>query len=161
MPDYGRILAGLNEAGVPYVLVGGLSVGVHGYVRATKDADVIVPTDPETMAIVRALLNSWGATQLDGTPFPDDLFDGQDVIISQTPFGRLDLMPEGEVPLDYVTLRERAVRSEVDGTEVWVVDLQGLVTLKEIAGRPDDRRDLERLRLAHGELPPSLLDDES
>jgi uncharacterized nucleotidyltransferase DUF6036 len=158
MPDFGRILAGLNEADLPYVLVGGLSVGVHGYVRLTKDADVIVPTDPETMDSARRLLEGWGATQLDGTPLPDELFDGEQVIVSQTPFGRLDLMPEGEAPLDYATLRERAIRSEVDGTEVWVVDLQGLVTLKEIAGRPDDRRDLERLRLAHGELPPSLLD---
>ena len=119
MPDFGRILAGLNEAAIPYVLVGGLAVGVHGYARYTKDVDVIV---------------------------------------AETPFGRLDLLPEGDSPLDYSTLRERAIRGVVDTTDVPIVDLQALVTLKQMAGRADDHRDLERLRIAHGELPPSLLD---
>ena len=37
-----RASKALKRAGVPYALAGGLAVGVHGYVRATKDADFLV-----------------------------------------------------------------------------------------------------------------------
>lgn len=32
----------LRELGIPHMLVGGLAVGAHGYVRATKDVDFVV-----------------------------------------------------------------------------------------------------------------------
>lgn len=32
----------LQESGIEYAIAGGLSLGVHGFVRATEDVDVIV-----------------------------------------------------------------------------------------------------------------------
>ena len=80
------------------MLIGGLSVGYHGYVRATKDVDVLIATEASTLTAVRSLLQAWGATHLDGSAFTEDEFDGTRVIVAETPFGRLDLLPEGEPP---------------------------------------------------------------
>lgn len=35
------LVAALNEAGVAYVVVGGLALGAHGVVRATRDLDLV------------------------------------------------------------------------------------------------------------------------
>lgn len=37
-----EVSALLAALGVPHVLVGGLAVGVHGHIRATKDVDFMV-----------------------------------------------------------------------------------------------------------------------
>ena len=37
--DLRALLATLNEHGVRYVVIGGVAVGAHGYVRATEDLD--------------------------------------------------------------------------------------------------------------------------
>ncbi len=46
-PD--RVVAALNAAGVEYVIVGGLAVGAHGVVRATRDVDIVAAPDRGNM----------------------------------------------------------------------------------------------------------------
>jgi hypothetical protein len=46
-PD--RVVAALNAARVEYVIVGGLAVGAHGVVRATRDVDVVPAPDRPNM----------------------------------------------------------------------------------------------------------------
>jgi hypothetical protein len=41
----GRVVAALNAADVAYVIVGGLAVGAHGVVRATRDVDIVAAPD--------------------------------------------------------------------------------------------------------------------
>jgi hypothetical protein len=158
---YGALLEALTGAGVDYVVVGGLAVGVNGYVRATQDVDILIPPDRENARRLRDLLARLDAVRPDGSPIPEGLPDGERFVRARTSLGVLDVLPEGEVPLDYATVREHALRAEIDGSAVWVVDLQTLVTLKLVAGRAEDRRDLEQLRIAHGELPEPLLDADS
>jgi hypothetical protein len=40
----------LNDAGVPYVVVGGIAVILHGYKRLTDDIDLVVSLRPEDAA---------------------------------------------------------------------------------------------------------------
>ena len=49
MNDYGALLLAISRAGVDYVVIDGLAVGVNGYVRATKDVD-IVPAPADAVA---------------------------------------------------------------------------------------------------------------
>ena len=39
----------LEDAGVDYVLVGGLAVALHGYQRVTMDVDVVLAMDGENL----------------------------------------------------------------------------------------------------------------
>jgi Nucleotidyltransferase of unknown function (DUF6036) len=158
---YGALLAEISAAGVEYVVVGGLAVGVNGYVRATKDVDILIPPDPGNARRLRDLLARLGAVRPDGSPIPEGLPDGERFVRARTSLGVLDVLPEGDTPLDFATMRAHAVRATIDGSPVRVVDLQTLVTLKLIAGRPEDRRDLEMLKIAHGELPEPLLDPQA
>jgi hypothetical protein len=40
-----RIVAALNDADVRYVIVGGLAVGAHGVIRATRDLALVPKAD--------------------------------------------------------------------------------------------------------------------
>ncbi len=40
------IVSALNNAGVQYLIVGGLAVNAHGYVRLTRDVDLVLRLDP-------------------------------------------------------------------------------------------------------------------
>ncbi|MEA2164267.1 MAG: hypothetical protein QOK37_2394 [Thermoanaerobaculia bacterium] len=42
LEDLLSLCKGLNEAQVRYVLIGGFTVILHGFVRATKDIDLLV-----------------------------------------------------------------------------------------------------------------------
>lgn len=40
------LLRALNDVGAKYLIVGGYALAIHGRIRATKDVDVFVGTDP-------------------------------------------------------------------------------------------------------------------
>ena len=43
------IFRALNDAGVRYLVAGGLAVNAHGYLRLTNDVDLVVALDPENI----------------------------------------------------------------------------------------------------------------
>lgn len=46
----------LNEAGAKYIVIGGMAVVQHGFVRATEDIDLIVDVSPVNQARIRSAL---------------------------------------------------------------------------------------------------------
>src|SRR5438477_10007848 len=54
------ILQALNDAGVRALVVGGLAVNAHGYLRFTNDADLAVELVPENIVRAFAALASLG-----------------------------------------------------------------------------------------------------
>ena len=48
-----RVLQAMVRAGVPFVVIGGHAVIVHGYVRTTEDADIVFrrTDDSETLLV--------------------------------------------------------------------------------------------------------------
>jgi predicted nucleotidyltransferase len=45
--DLRTLLTSLQENGVEYILIGGQSLALHGFPRATEDVDLVVPFDEE------------------------------------------------------------------------------------------------------------------
>ena len=71
--------------------------------------------------------------------------------VLRTQIGRVDIMQWiGDDEL-WEKLAPAAVEANVDGLTFRVVGYDDLVSLKEIAGRPEDLTDLQRLRQARGE----------
>lgn len=158
--DIQGLLEQLAAAGVDYIVIGGVAVGFHGYVRATKDLDVVPGPSRENLARLARLLRSLNA-ELDGAgdSDADELLDPLDPEVLaqggnwvlQTRLGRFDLMQwQGDREL-WEMLSPAAVEVDLDGVSVKVAGYEDLVDLKEQAGRPGDIEDLERLRQARGE----------
>jgi len=155
LSDFGRILADLNGAGARYVVIGDIALIRHGVVRATKDVDVMLAPDPDSLAAMRTLVAEWHATRPDGSPIADEeLVTGRAIHLA-TPHGLLDTLPEQAPPLTFEEIASRAETRQVDGTPADICALADLVALKRLAGRPRDEVDLADLEAAHGRLPDS------
>jgi predicted nucleotidyltransferase len=151
--DFGRLLEDLNEAGVRYVLIGGIALIRHGVVRATRDVDAVFDPDPANVARIQELVSRWNATRPDGSPLPEGKIDPERSSHLRTPLGDLDLVSESIAGIPFADLLARADKKKVDGVEAPICSLTDLVAMKQAVGRDRDLADLADLRAAHGQLP--------
>jgi predicted nucleotidyltransferase len=151
--DFGAALRDLNEAGIRYVVVGGLAVIRHGSVRATKDVDAAVAADDDNLARLDALIERWGATNPDGTPLRRGDLRAGGALALRTPHCLVDILSEHLLPAPFADVLARSDRKRIDGVEAQICSLADLVAMKRRSGRGSDDLDLERLREARGELP--------
>lgn len=60
MLDYLGIFKGLNQAGVDYIVIGGLAVNFYGVPRMTYDIDIAVFPEHENLIKAVRLFKKWG-----------------------------------------------------------------------------------------------------
>ncbi len=153
-PDLAGVVADAQAVGLDYVVIGGFSVIYHGYVRATKDSDLLVPDGPDADAAVLRFLERVGGRRLydDKVLTLDDVAGGQHLRINSR-HGIVDVMRGGLPPLDYDTVAQNAETTVWNGQSIRFASLGSLVGFKRLAGRPQDRMDLTELEAIHQTLP--------
>lgn len=140
------------------MVIGGFAVIAHDYVRATEDVDLLIPADEANDERLKAALHDLGAVWTDGgAPLEARDLTGRAHSRLLTRHGLIDLLREGEPPLDFATVSAGAERAELGAGEFLIAGLRSIVSFKRLAGRPRDRLDLEELRARHGELPMEVL----
>lgn len=153
-----EILRRLIGAGVDFVVVGGFAVIAHGYVRATKDIDIVPrPTAENRDTLERTLLsiNAQPIEQVDLQPDEMPVQWGVGALSGggnwalQTDQGRVDILQyidRVEVVATYSELWDEAIEADVpDVGVVRFASLEHLELMKRVAGRPQDINDLAQL----------------
>jgi hypothetical protein len=149
--DPQELLRVLVAHGVDFVVIGGIAVQAHGYIRFTKDLDAIV--EPATLNFSRlsealgeleAALRGPGALKL------TDPHQSRraPLIPVMTTAGPLDVRNADQVaggPRSYDALRHAALVIELAGLEVPVAGLSDLMRMKRTAGREHDLADIDAL----------------
>ncbi len=163
-PDLDGVVADANAVGLSYVVIGGFSVIAHGYLRATKDSDLLVPDGQDTNEAILRFLDRAKATRLrDGKVLTAEDVAGTHHLRVDSRHGIVDIMRGGLPPLDYETVADSAVEVDVGKEVAPFASLRSLVGFKRLADRDQDRLDLKALKQLHGELPidpiPSLDED--
>ncbi len=140
------------------MVIGGFAVNAHGFVRVTKDLDMVPSAELENIAKLADALRDLHAVILETEDFDieelpadptsaEDLAQGGNFCL-QTELGRLDVMQWiAGIETDdlYSTLASDAIAGEVEGVAVHVCGLAHLRAMKQAAGRPQDLEDLRRL----------------
>jgi len=146
-----KIVVGLDKAGIDYALCGGLAVAVHGHPRMTKDIDILIR--PESLEAAKAALANI-AYDLESGLFrfnPNTDRESQMYRVSRAEghhLTTLDLMLVAPVFEPVWNDRETVSLGEM---MIKVVSKNGLITMKKIAGRPQDIADIDALRRLDGE----------
>lgn len=153
---FDEILRRLVASGAEFVVIGGLALGARGVVRATKDIDIVIASNPENLKLVAEVAVAAGGhvqrgEALLGTPFSiaAELATGEQMAID-TDLGRLDIVQGLDGVPSYEELRSRASEAEVLGISVAVCSVEDLRAMKQAAGRGQDLVDLKNLDAAEG-----------
>ena len=60
MTYYSELFAAFEKAKIRYLVVGGVAVVLHGFLRATADLDLIIALDPENVEKFLRLMKELG-----------------------------------------------------------------------------------------------------
>ena len=150
------ILAALSDAGVRYVLIGGMAAILHGDAGVTLDIDIAPAFAPDNLVRLAAALQSLDARiRAEGSPggLPFDCSAaflqnlGSDGILNLTTrAGDIDLPFTPTGTQGFEDLRREATALEVGGVSLLVASLGDVIRSKAAADREKDRRALPRLR---------------
>ncbi|MEZ6128256.1 MAG: nucleotidyl transferase AbiEii/AbiGii toxin family protein [Planctomycetaceae bacterium] len=143
----------LNASEIDYAVCGGLAMAIHGFVRATKDIDILIRR--EDLQRVEALAEAAGFVIPAGIiPFGTGTSDAREI------FRISKVIDNVVVPLDLMfvapsleSVWQDRVIADFDGEEVCVVSKEGLAAMKRTAGRPQDLLDIKYLESGNDELP--------
>ena len=149
--DLRGLLAALHDGEVRFVLIGGVAVGAHGYVRATEDVDIVPDPSPENVRRLGNALVDMDATLplAGGKAFvPRDhnerLARGESITL-ETDSGALDIVQRAPGVPRFAELDSAAVEADLLGVPVRVCSLAHLRAMKQARGASQDLADLERL----------------
>lgn len=135
----------LNAAGVKYVVVGAFALAYHGYIRATKDIDILIePTLENATRALQALEGlTWGISrELD----PADVIAKPFTIVGDDP--RVDLLTLAW-SVRYADAAPRIEKVQIDGVDVPFPDIDTLIRTKQTDRTRDkaDAEELERIKV--------------
>jgi predicted nucleotidyltransferase len=145
--DFKALLRALADAGVEFILVGGVAAIVHGSVRLTRDVDVVYRRSAENLqrlVLGLAPYHPYLRGAPPGLPFRWDvatLERGLNFTLT-TEVGDLDAFGEITGGGGYEDLLSHTLRVQIFGIDCVCLDLKRLIQVKRAAGRP---RDLEAI----------------
>jgi hypothetical protein len=152
-----QVLVALEEAEVEYIVVGGVAVVLHGYLRTTADLDIVLRLDDTNIRrAISALCELGFQSRL---PVPVEHFalrehrrdwvenKGMTVFSLWSPSipgFAVDLF--AEEPFDFAEVYKRATRVPLAGVSAVVIGLADLIEMKRSAGRSRDQDDILHLQ---------------
>jgi hypothetical protein len=159
LTSFTAIVSALQDAGVRYLVAGGLAVNAHGYLRFTKDVDIVVQLVPENIERAFAALAAAdyrpsvpiAATQFANVEMRDGWIRDKNMQVLQFwsdahPETPIDMFVTEPFPLD--DEYERALVKPLHGSyDVRFVSMPTLIRMKEVAGRTQDLIDIQYLKL--------------
>lgn len=152
-----QIFVALNEAHVDYVVVGGMAVILHGYLRATADLDLVIGLAPANCKRGLEALASIGfqprlPVAIDEFADPrkrEEWIEQRNMLVFQlwdptNPMRSLDVFVKEPIAFD--SLLRDAASKDINGVVVRVASIEHLIEMKQAAGRPRDLEDIAKLR---------------
>lgn len=153
---YENILRAFQKAKVKYVIVGGMAINLHGFLRSTADMDILVEMSDDNLRKIVTILKKRGyrvKQPVDPMEIADsetrkDWIENKNMkafnFYKEDEFKEIDIIIEA--PVTYKTVQKNMIRLKTDIGTLCVVSIKDLIKMKAKAGRPIDRIDLEQLK---------------
>ena len=146
-----KVSSALERYGVPYAIVGGYAVALHGAVRGTVDVDLITQWELENLKLLERTLDGIGLrSRLPITP--EEIFHSRDKLNEQKrliawnflnpddPSEQVDVLTTSD--LGGVSME----RISFEGKSLNIISKKCLIAMKEASGRKQDIQDAKALR---------------
>jgi len=144
------IATSLDGRGIPYMIIGGQAVLVHGEPRMTKDIDVTLGVSADSLEIILEMARALGWELLPEDPAT---FVKRTMVLPcrESTSGIRINMIFSFTPYEREAI-ERAVVRRVGSTDVKFASAENLIIHKICAGRPRDREDARTVLLKNPQI---------
>lgn len=146
-----ELLRLLLDAGVEFVLIGGVAAIAHGAATFTQDCDITAPFTEDNLARLLAALGPYhpryalAVPKRPVTESPAELASYRYLYLL-TDLGRLDVLSEVPPVGSATAVAARALTLEIYGRPCRVISLDDLIAVKSHLGRDKDRQALDELK---------------
>lgn len=145
------VVKAMKESKVPFVIVGGYALAIHGLVRATMDVDIVISLKEVHLKEAEKAMTKLGLHSRipvraeDVFRFRKEYIDNRNLIAwsfvdHANPTRQIDIL----ITHAYEDLEITSVA--FGGHKIPVVSLRGLMDMKQKAGRPQDLIDVENIQ---------------
>lgn len=147
----------LEDAGVRYLVVGGIAVNLHGVNRLTHDIDLMLALDSENLGRFVSVAKRYSFKPVVPVKV-EDLADAEKVRdwVENKHMLAFGLRPQNPTepivdilvksPIDFEAAYKRRVVADVQGQKVPVASIADIITMKTGTGRAKDQDDIAMLR---------------
>jgi hypothetical protein len=145
-----KAIQSLTDAGVEFVVIGGLSATLHGSAQVTYDLDICYSRGPSNLKRLASALAPFHPRPRD---FPAELpfiwdeatLHNGTVFTLQTDIGKIDLLAEVAGLGTYDDVKKHSIAVESFDRQIATLDLPSLILSKRAAGRAKDLNALPEL----------------
>jgi len=145
-----RVCSALNQADIRYVVVGGYAVALHGAIRGTLDVNIALRWTKQDLENTVSTLKDIGLvsrlpiTARDVFSFRDEYIRNRN-LIAWNFHNPGDLSEQLDVIINFDAKGKRAVRKQLPGAAIPVLNIKDLIAMKRGSGRPQDLEDVKAL----------------
>lgn len=148
--NLGALLTGLREAGIDFILVGGVAAVAQGAPVTTIDLDIVHRRSEDNVEKLVEFLKTINAFQRrpDEKIIKPDIRDlkGDGHVLLSTDLGPLDVLAIIEKGFGYDELLPDSIEIEYQGHKIAVLSLEAMVKMKSETDIPAERYRLEILK---------------
>jgi hypothetical protein len=142
--DPSPAIEALANAGIDFVLIGGLAGIAQGSSYPTYDLDIMYSRDRANLERLAALLGELGASLRGAPPGLPFLLDANTLeeggnFTFETRYGALDILAYPEGAPKYEEVKRAADEIDFAGRRILVASLDHLIAMKDAAGRGKDQ----------------------
>jgi len=147
---FAETIRSFHDAGIRFVVIGGVALGAHGSNYATKDVDFAYAVESENLERLAAFLPTIHA-RVSGRPANDGFvistmtLQRARFLNLYTDLGEVDVMREIGGIDSFEGLWERAIPMDLGGFVVRVASIDDLIAMKRSANRPKDQAHIYEL----------------
>lgn len=156
MNIFEKVFRALSDAGVKYLVVGGVAVNLHGHARFTGDLDLVVFLDGENLSKMDKAMKEMG--YVERLPISlTSLGDKKQVKewVKKKNFKAFTYFPLNENPLQVDIIIDESLQFEkiakdcvvkkIGDLDIPVISINGLIEMKKKASRSKDLEDIQML----------------
>ncbi len=152
------VCSALDKVNVPYAVVGGYAVALHGATRGTVDVDVVIQWSLKNLQSAENVFKQMGlfsripVTAENIFHFRDEYIQNRNLIAwnfyhPSNPLQQVDII----INYDLKSLRDTK-KVETASGPIRILSLSELIKMKKASGRPQDLEDIKALRSVTGTL---------
>jgi predicted nucleotidyltransferase len=150
---YEEVVRAFNDATVKYLIVGGYSVNVYGFLRGTGDLDIWISNGEENLDKIKVALIVMKYNEKEVDRALDELRNNRNVNLKEEEMQKIEVISFLSSMMTFNEAYQRREKKNMFGLTVDVIGFDDLCDLKLQTGREKDMTDVNELRKIRASHP--------